>query len=110
MNVPSLPCLLAAPAGRLMSVGSIDIFIIAVYFALVLVIGFYLKRFARTGEDFFMAGRDMTAWIAGLSFISANLGSLEMMGYAATTYQYTAFSWRMLTGSEQSPRFCFSRW
>jgi len=30
----------------------------------------------------------MTAWIAGLSFISANLGSLEMMGYAAATYQY----------------------
>jgi SSS family solute:Na+ symporter len=35
-----------------------------------------------------MAGREMTAWIAGLSFISANLGSLEMMGYAAATYQY----------------------
>ena len=30
----------------------------------------------------------MTAWIAGLAFISANLGSLEMMGYAAATYQY----------------------
>ena len=34
-----------------------------------------------------MAGREMTAWIAGLSFISANLGSLEMMGYAAATYR-----------------------
>lgn len=88
MSVPTLPCLLAAPTGRLMSVGTIDVFIIAVYFALVLAIGFYLKRFAKTGEDFFMAGREMTAWIAGLSFISANLGSLEMMGYAAATYQY----------------------
>jgi hypothetical protein len=27
-----------------------------------------------------MAGRQMTAWIAGLSFVSANLGSLEMTG------------------------------
>ena len=36
-----------------------------------------------------MAGREMTAWIAGSQvFISANLGSLEMMGYAAATYQY----------------------
>jgi solute:Na+ symporter, SSS family len=35
-----------------------------------------------------MAGRQMSAWVAGLSFISANLGSLEMMGYAAATYQY----------------------
>jgi solute:Na+ symporter, SSS family len=59
-----------------------------VYFALVLGLGFYLKKFTHTGEEFFMAGRDMTASIAGLSFISANLGSLEMMGYAAATYQY----------------------
>ena len=35
-----------------------------------------------------MAGREMTAWIAGLSFISANLGSLELMGWAGSTYQY----------------------
>ena len=30
----------------------------------------------------------MTAWIAGLSFVSANLGSLEMMGWAGSAYQY----------------------
>ena len=30
----------------------------------------------------------MTAWIAGLSFVSANLGSLELMGWAAAAYQY----------------------
>ncbi len=78
---------LAAPA-RLLSMGPVDVAIVVLYFALVLAIGFYLKKYASTGEDFFMAGREMTAWIAGLSFISANLGSLEMMGYAAATYQY----------------------
>ncbi len=66
----------------------VDLAIIAIYFVMVLAIGFYLKRFATTGEDFFMAGRGMTAWIAGLSFISANLGSLETMGWAAIAYQY----------------------
>ncbi len=35
-----------------------------------------------------MAGREMTAWIAGLSFLAANLGSLELMGWAAAAYQY----------------------
>ena len=30
----------------------------------------------------------MTAWIAGLSFLAANLGSLELMGWAAAAYQY----------------------
>lgn len=62
--------------------------IIVFYFVLVLAIGFYLKEHAKTGEDFFMAGREMTAWIAGLSFLSANLGSLELMGWAGASYQY----------------------
>jgi SSS family solute:Na+ symporter len=54
----------------------------------VLGIGFYLKRFAKSGEDFFIAGREMTAWVAGLSFLSANLGSLELLGWAGAAYQY----------------------
>jgi SSS family solute:Na+ symporter len=75
-------------SSRLMSLSPVDLTIIILYFALVLGLGVYLRRFASTGEEFFMAGRQMTAWVAGLSFISANLGSLEMMGYAAATYQY----------------------
>jgi len=58
------------------------------YFALVLAIGWYLKQQANTSEDFFLAGREMTAWVAGLSFLSANLGALELMGWAAASYQY----------------------
>ena len=58
------------------------------YFALVVFIGFYAKGKANTSEDFFLAGREMTAWIAGLSFVSANLGSLELMGWAGAAYQY----------------------
>ena len=71
-----------------MHLSAVDIVIIAFYFALVLAIGWYLKGQSGTGEDFFMAGREMTAWIAGLSFLSANLGSLELMGWAAAAYQY----------------------
>jgi solute:Na+ symporter, SSS family len=55
---------------------------------MVLGIGFYLKRFTKTGEDFFLAGRDMSAWVAGLSFVAANLGALELMGWSASAYQY----------------------
>src|SRR5271163_4220685 len=70
------------------TLGWVDLTVIAVYFIFVLGIGFYLKHFADTGEEFFMAGREMTAWIAGLAFISANLGALELLGWAANTYQY----------------------
>jgi SSS family solute:Na+ symporter len=78
----------ASSSERLLSLSTIDIVIIALYFVMVLGIGFYLKRFTQTGEDFFLAGRDMSAWIAGLSFVAANLGSLELMGWAGSAYQY----------------------
>ena len=77
-----------ASTPRLVHLSVVDLVIIVFYFVLVLAIGFYLKEQANTGEDFFMAGREMTAWIAGLSFLSANLGSLELMGWAGASYQY----------------------
>jgi solute:Na+ symporter, SSS family len=84
--MPTVLASVAAP--HLIRLAPIDIVIVAFYFALVLAIGFYLKEKANTGEDFFMAGREMTAWVAGLSFLSANLGALELMGWAAAAYQY----------------------
>ncbi|HZS98860.1 MAG TPA: sodium:solute symporter family protein [Terriglobales bacterium] len=75
-------------ADRLVHLSPVDVVIVVFYFALVLAIGFYLKGQANTSEDFFMAGREMTAWVAGLSFLSANLGALELMGWAAASYQY----------------------
>src|SRR5450432_4228858 len=76
------------PATRLVRLSPIDLVIVVFYFVLVLAIGFYLKSRSNTAEDFFLAGREMTAWIAGLSFLSANLGALELMGWAAAAYQY----------------------
>ena len=82
------PLLAAAVPTRLVHLSPIDVVIVIFYFALVLSIGWYLKGRANTGEDFFMAGREMTAWVAGLSFLSANLGALELMGWAGSAYQY----------------------
>ncbi len=75
-------------AEHLVHLSAVDYAIIVFYFALVLTIGWYLRGKANTGEDFFMAGREMTAWVAGLSFLSANLGALELMGWAGSAYQY----------------------
>jgi solute:Na+ symporter, SSS family len=83
-----MPALAMFVSTRLVHLSPIDGVIIAFYFILVLAIGFYLKGRANTGEDFFMAGREMTAWVAGLSFLSANLGALELMGWAGSAYQY----------------------
>lgn len=72
----------------LIALSYVDMVIVALYFVMVLGIGFYLKKFANTGEDFFLAGRGMTAWVAGLAFISTNLGSQETIGYSSSTYQH----------------------
>jgi SSS family solute:Na+ symporter len=90
LSLSAHPGLAAFAAGgqRLARLNSIDILVIAIYFAMVVYIGFYLKGTSNTGQDFFLAGREMTSWIAGLSFVSANLGSLELMGWAGSAYQY----------------------
>src|SRR5260370_33447276 len=72
----------------LVHLSAVDIAIIAFYFALVLSIGLYLRGRSNTGGDFFFAGREMTAWIAGLGFLSANVGSLWLFGWASASYQY----------------------
>src|SRR6516162_4030046 len=87
MSLPPL-ALLSDPSARIMAPHAVDFVIIVIYFAMVLAIGFYLKNYTTTGEDFFLAGRKMTAWVAGLSFVSANLGTLELMGWAGSAYQY----------------------
>ena len=87
-EIVSFLVFLAGSSSSLVSLGWGDMLIIILYFALVLGIGYYLKNFTKTGDDFFLAGRKMTSWIAGLAFISANLGSLELMGWAASAYQY----------------------
>src|SRR5436305_729090 len=84
----SLPTLLASGSSPLARLSALDIAVIVIYFGRVIWIGFYLKGKSNTSEEFFMAGREMTAWIAGLSFVSANMGSLELMGWAGSAYQY----------------------
>ncbi len=66
----------------------IDVSILVVYFAFVLGIGFVLKRHMRTSNDFFLSGRLIPAWVAGLAFLSANLGAQEVIGMAASGAKY----------------------
>ncbi len=69
----------------------IDWLIILVYFIAVIGIGWYLKRFMGTKEDFFEAGRRNSAWVAGIAFVSANLGALEILGWTGGTMKYGMF-------------------
>jgi SSS family solute:Na+ symporter len=70
------------------SLSIIDWLIMLVYFVFVLGIGFALKRYMRTSNDFFLAGRSIPAWVCGLAFISANLGAQEVIGMGASGAKY----------------------
>ena len=66
----------------------IDYSIMAIYLAFVLGIGFALKRYTKSSNDFFLSGRSIPAWITGLAFISANLGAQEVIGMGAMGAKY----------------------
>jgi solute:Na+ symporter, SSS family len=75
----------------------IDYAIMLIYFVFVLGIGWALKRYMKDANAFLEAGRSMPAWVAGLAFISTNLGALEVMGMTGSGAKYgmltTHFYW-----------------
>lgn len=75
----------------------IDYLIMIIYFLFVLGIGWFLRKFMKNANAFLEAGRSMPAWVAGLAFISTNLGALEVMGMTGSGLKYgmltTHFYW-----------------
>jgi SSS family solute:Na+ symporter len=71
-----------------MKLAWIDYSIIVIYFGFVTGVGYVLKRYMRTSEDFFLSGRSIPGWVTGLAFMAANLGALEVMGMAANGAKY----------------------
>ncbi|MDF3301667.1 sodium:solute symporter family protein [Streptomyces tropicalis] len=79
-------------AGLRLPTNGLDYTILAIYFVVVLGIGFAARRSVRTSLDFFLSGRSLPAWITGLAFISANLAATEILGMAANSAQYGAYT------------------
>ena len=75
----------------ILHLATVDWLIIVLYFVAIIGIGVYLQRFTKTGEDFFLAGRRNSSWVAGLAFLSANLGALEILGWTGGTMKYGMF-------------------
>ncbi len=67
---------------------AVDYAIIAGYILVMILVGYSLKKYMKTGEDFFLSGRSLPGWITGLAFLSANLGALEVIGMVANSAKY----------------------
>ncbi len=70
------------------SLAWIDYLLMGIYFLFVIGIGLALKKFMKTSDDFFLSGRSIPAWVAGLAFVSANLGAQEVIGMGASGAKY----------------------
>ncbi|PZF66504.1 Na+/galactose cotransporter [Curtobacterium sp. MCBD17_013] len=78
----------AGGGGLRINAHAIDYVLVAVYFALVLAIGFVARRQVSSSLDFLLSGRSLPAWVTGLAFMSANLGATELLGQTANGAQY----------------------
>ncbi|MEA2724458.1 MAG: solute:Na+ symporter, family [Gemmatimonadales bacterium] len=76
------------PATPVTNLTGVDYAVMAIYFVVVLGVGWFLRRVMRTSSDFFLSGRSLPAWITGIAFISANLGAQEVIGMGASGAKY----------------------
>ncbi|MGZ8399292.1 MAG: sodium:solute symporter family protein [Gemmatimonadales bacterium] len=76
------------PATPVTNLTGVDYAVMAIYFVVVLGVGWILRRVMRTSSDFFLSGRSLPAWITGIAFISANLGAQEVIGMGASGAKY----------------------
>lgn len=77
-----------AQTSTVIDLSLIDWLILLFFIGFIIGMGFYLKRFARDDEDFFLAGRRNSMWVAGIAFMSANMGAMEVIGYAGNAMKY----------------------
>jgi SSS family solute:Na+ symporter len=72
----------------IITLNAVDYAIIGGYLLVMVLVGYSLKKYMKTGEDFFLSGRSLPGWITGLAFLSANLGALEVIGMVANSAKY----------------------
>jgi len=70
------------------TLGTVDLVIVAVYFLLVFFIGFRMATRTHNTEDLFLAGRRLGWFPIGLSLFASNISSTTMIGLAGAAYTW----------------------
>jgi solute:Na+ symporter, SSS family len=82
------------PAHR--SIGALDYSVMAFYFAVLVGIGLYFSRRERTSEDFFLGGRRVPWWAAGISIFGTVLSAITFLAVPAMAF---STDWVYLIGN-----------
>ncbi|MGB0953513.1 MAG: sodium:solute symporter family transporter [Planctomycetota bacterium] len=73
----------------------LDYLILGIYLALMVGVGIYFARRETSTEEFFLAGRRIPWWAAGLSIFGTQLSAITFMAIPATAY---GSDWRRFAG------------
>lgn len=73
---------------HILNINAVDYLIIGAYIVVTILVGYMLRKYMKTSEDFFLSGRSLPTWITSLAFLSANLGALEIVGMIANSAKY----------------------
>lgn len=68
------------------TISNIDIAIVLGYLVLVLIIGFWVARRTKTGEDLFLGGRSFGWGLIALSLFASNISSSTIIGLSGAAY------------------------
>jgi solute:Na+ symporter, SSS family len=75
--------ILQAPAARF---GTLNMIVVGMYLAILMLIGWWCARRGTGTEDFFLAGRRMPWWAAGLSIYATQLSAITFLSLPAVAF------------------------
>ena len=70
------------------SVAVADYCVIAIFFAVMIGVGAYYSRKAKSSEQFFGSDRSIPWWLSGISFYMNSFSALAFVMYSALAYKY----------------------
>jgi SSS family solute:Na+ symporter len=76
------------PAVPSLQLSTLDIVLVALYLVAVMAIGLWASRGIRTSGDYFLAGKSLPWWVAGMSLVVSDIGAKDMIGLAGDAYRY----------------------
>ncbi len=71
-----------------MNISGIDLVIVIAYLVAIPVFGVYFKKYVKTEEDYFLAGKMLPWWVISMSIIGTNIGAYDYMGAAGGAYRF----------------------
>jgi SSS family transporter len=96
IRTPKVQALSLESAAAVAHFETLDYAVLGLYLALMVAVGIYFARRSTTTDDFFLAGRKIPWWAAGLSVFGTQLSAITFMAIPATSY---GSDWRRFVGS-----------